>query len=356
MATESITWPTPPDDTDENDGTQAYNLGREFTLTAERLIIGVEWRVPDSVANPAGGPHAIAIWDVAGSTRLAYKEVTPTPGGVEQLLFDGGDEVDGAIGTVYAASVYTNHYAFSSGADVGSTSPSGEIVAGDSVLIPFNSGAATAPLPDNVSGANFYISPITSDGALDAVSPNGIAVPVTLGAPSVNSALTVSPSDLAVATALGQLAVTPAASAPNGLAVATALGQPAVTPAPSAPDGLAVSVSLGEPTVITAYSVSPDGLSVPLTLGAPAIVRTAAPDGLAVSVTLGAPEVGRAPGGGGWHDFAGIIEGARQDARLNAERRRNPVDCPIHNWPLETNSRGVKHCKFGGHVVATGGW
>lgn len=357
MATESITWPTPPDDTDENDGTQAYNLGREFTLTAARLIIGVEWRVPDSVANPAGGPHAIAIWEVAGGTRLAYEEVTPTPGGVQQFLFDGGSEVSGATSTTYVASVYTNHYAFSSGADVGSTSPSGEIVAGDSVLIPFNSGAASAPIPDVVSGANFYISPITSDGALDAVAPDGLAVPVTLGAPSVNSALTVSPSGLAVAAALGEPAVSTGLTVtPDGLAVTVAPGEPSAGLAGSTPDGLAVAVALGEPSVNNVLAVSPSGLAVTVALGEPAIVRSAAPDGLAIPVALGQPEVGRAPGGGGWHDFAGIIAGAREDARLDAERRRNPVECPIHGWPLETNSRGVKHCQFGGHVVTSRGW
>lgn len=354
MATESITWPTPPDDTDENDGTQAYNLGREFTLTVARTIVGVEWRVPDSVANPQGGPHAVAIWEVAGGTRLAYEEVTPTPGGVQQFLFDGGSEVSGATSTTYVASVYTNHYAFSSGADVGSTSPSGEIVAGDSVLIPFNSGAASAPIPDVVSGANFYISPITSDGVLDAISPDGIAVSTSLGQPTVTPAPS-SPDGLAVATALGQPTAGRPTAAPAALAVATALGQPIVTPAPSSPDGLAVPVVLGEPAVTTVYSVSPDGLSVPLTPGAPAIVRTAAPDGLAVSVSLGAPVVGQATGSAGYSDFGGIIMGAIEDARLNAERRRNPVECPEHGWPLETNSRGVKHCKFGGHVV-TGGW
>lgn len=219
MATEAITWPTPPDDTDENDGTQAYNLGREFTLTAERPIVGVEWRVPDSVVNPQGGPHAVAVWE--GAARLAYLEVTPTPGGVRQFLFDVEDQVPGEIGPVYTASVYTNHYAFSSGADVGSTSPSGEIVAGDSVLIPFNGGAAGAPLPDNVSGANFYISPITSDDVPDDHTTTGTA-PATATATSTST--TTRPSSgsaVAVAVATATSATTRATAA-AAVAVATA--------------------------------------------------------------------------------------------------------------------------------------
>jgi hypothetical protein len=219
VATESITWPTPPDDTDENDGTQAYNLGREFTLTAERPIVGIEWRVPDSVANPQGGPHAVGLWD--GVTRLAYLEVAPTPGGVRQFLFDAEDQVAGAIGTVYTASVYTNHYAFSSGADVGSTSPSGEIIAGDSMLVPFNGGAALAPLPDNVSGANFYISPITSDEVPDDHTTTGTA-PATATAPATST--TLRPTT-------GTAPATASASATSGSTRTTATSAPALATA-----------------------------------------------------------------------------------------------------------------------------
>jgi hypothetical protein len=224
VATEAIAWPSPPDDTDENDGAQAYNLGREFTLTAERPIVGVEWRVPDSVADPQGGPHAIALWEVAGGTRLAYEEIVPTPGGVQQFLFDGGSEVDGEIGPVYVAAVYTNHYAFRSGAAVGSTSPSGEIVAGDSVLIPFNGGAAGAPIPDVVSTANFYISPITSDEAPDDHTTTGTAPATATGtatATTVRSTIATATAAASAAAAVSTTRTTAATAAALAAAAAS---------------------------------------------------------------------------------------------------------------------------------------
>lgn len=165
MADESIAWPSPPDVTDANDGSQAYNLGRDFTLTEAKPIVGVEWRVPDSLAAPGGGPHAVSLWDDATGTRLAYRTITPTPGATERYTFEpsdytAGEVLPGQIGVTYTAAVYTNHYAYRPGAAVGSTSPSGVIVAGDSQLIPYNTGAAGAPMPDVLSTANFYISPV----------------------------------------------------------------------------------------------------------------------------------------------------------------------------------------------------
>lgn len=240
MATESITWPTPPDDTDEADGDQAYNLGREFTLTVDRPIVGVEWRVPDSVLDPRGGPHAVSLWE--GTTRLAYEEVVPTPGGVRQFLFDAPHS--GEAGTVYTAAVYTNHYAFSSGADIGSTSPSGEIVAGDSVLIPFNGGAALAPVPDNVSTANFYVGPITSDDAPDDHTTTGTA-PATAtaratsaGVRSTSATATAAASAVASSTSvratIGTAAASAAAPASSSTTRATVGMAPAIATARAA--------------------------------------------------------------------------------------------------------------------------
>lgn len=166
MANESISWPAGPSVTDASDGTQCYNMGRAFTLTADSPVVGVEWRVPDSVATP-NGPHAVAIW--ANGTRVAFRTVTPTPGGLQQFIFDPADYLDG-IGydglttDALLAAVYMNHYCYNTSEHIGATSPSGTIVAGDMLLIPFNGGASGAPIPDNGTGLNFYVSPIISLG------------------------------------------------------------------------------------------------------------------------------------------------------------------------------------------------
>lgn len=159
---ESITWPAPPGVTDANDGTQCYNMGRVFSLVADVPVLGVEWRVPDSVATP-NGTHAVAIW--ANGTRVAYKAITPTPGGLEQYLFDPADFLngvgyDGLATDDLLAAVYMNHYSYNTSEHIGAASLSGNIVAGEMLLIPYNSGAASAPIPDNTTSLNFYVSPI----------------------------------------------------------------------------------------------------------------------------------------------------------------------------------------------------
>jgi hypothetical protein len=98
-------------------------------------------------------------------------------------------------------------------------------------------------------------------------------------------------------------------------------------------------------------AITPTGIAAPITLGAPTVaIQGIAPDGIESQMTLGAPTITTPAPAGGWNGLMAVIESARQDARVNAERRRNPLDCPQHGWPL-VRVRGVLHCQFGGHVI-----
>lgn len=155
---EAIDLGDPPASTDLNDGTQAYNLGLEFDVLATVDCVGVEWRVPDTVADPQGGPHAASVWDLT-PTRLAYVEFTPVVGGKQQILFD--TPVTLAPGS-YRVGVYTNHYVFTAGPPTGLDSPSGNLVVVSGRLAAYNGGAATAPIPSDSTTANFHVSPLTT--------------------------------------------------------------------------------------------------------------------------------------------------------------------------------------------------
>ncbi len=144
--------------TDLQDGDQGYNMGMEFSIVASRLAYGVQWRVPDSVATPAGGTHAVAIWNDDTATRIEYKEFIPVPGGFQDILFD--TPVSLSSGVNYVASVYTIKYVFKSGSPAGLTSPSGNIVAGASRLAMYNGGAFTAPIPLDAFGATYFVNPL----------------------------------------------------------------------------------------------------------------------------------------------------------------------------------------------------
>jgi hypothetical protein len=149
-----------PTTTDAQDGSQNYGMGMAFTLVASRLAHGVQWRVPDSLTTPAGGTHAIAIWNGSTEARIAYKEFTPTPGGLQDILFDA--TVALTSGVTYVAMVYTNKYVFKAGSPAGLTSPSGNIVAGAGRLIPYNGGAAGCPYPEDVFNSTYCVSPLVA--------------------------------------------------------------------------------------------------------------------------------------------------------------------------------------------------
>lgn len=155
---EVITWvPSTPADTDENDGDQGYNMGASFTTTAAVQCTGVQWRVPDTVATP-WGTHAVGLW-TAGGTRLALKTFTAVTGGYQDILFDSAQSLSAA--TTYVATVYTNHYVFTTGGTVaGALSPSGNLTGVTGRLVADNSGAASAGFPSSTTSLNFYVSPI----------------------------------------------------------------------------------------------------------------------------------------------------------------------------------------------------
>lgn len=52
-------------------------------------------------------------------------------------------------------------------------------------------------------------------------------------------------------------------------------------------------------------------------------------------------------------EILSAINEARAAHKQAQRRAEQPVECPIHLWPLE-RSDGIYHCKFGGHVVVPG--
>lgn len=357
--------------TNASDGTPGITFATTLVFAVDGTVTGVRFYATSTVSGTyTGGLWSVDSSDPGTGTLLASKTlgVTPTAGAWNTITFDTPVSVT-ATTVAYRVGVFsgdgryvatTNFFPGGGGgltngdifAPPNNDNPVGSIVIGQGT---FTINAAFSYPTTSGSGTCYFADVEFTAAGEDPVAPNGLAVAVGLGAPAVNAALSVAPGSLAVPVGLGQPTVNAGLSvAPNGLGVPVGLGQPTAGLAPSAPDGLAVSVGLGAPTVVTAYSVAPNGLGVPVGLGDPAIIASAAPAGLAVAVELGQPVVGQASGSGGWHDFGGIIQGAINDARINAEKRRTPIECPEHGWPLEITPRG-RHCQFGGHVV-TGGW
>lgn len=83
-----------------------------------------------------------------------------------------------------------------------------------------------------------------------------------------------------------------------------------------------------------------------------AVAGTFSSAGSLMGIASGGDAPAVAPGS--WETLRGIVAEARADHARNQKRIANPIDCPIHGWPLERGPNEVLHCRFGGHTVRRG--
>lgn len=296
-------------------------------------------RVIDTAGPDTGAASSAGVDGVAGTSTPALTTPALAESGELAFAFAAIHSSGAAIPTAYSwSSGYT---------EILSNNQGGASSAAANASVASKASAGTAAESPSVSWTNnasdrymLFLS-LKAAAGTDAIAPSGIAVPAALGSPVLaDSALAAAPSGIAVPAALGS----PTLAGP-GLA--------------AAPSGIAVSAALGTPTLAgPGLAIAPSGIAIAATVGAPASVAmtvpgtTCAPSGIAVPVALGAPSL-KMIDRGSWDSLLNAINSARADHEIDQERLRNPIDCPIHHWPLQPTSRGL-HCKFGGHVVVPG--
>jgi hypothetical protein len=159
MALEALVWPAEPADTDEVDGSQAYNMGVRFTVPADIPCAGVRWRVPDALATPPGGSHQASIWRTGDEAKLAAANFVPVAGGYQDVLFE--TPITLVTGQSYVAAVYTLHYVYRASGGIWPSTPSGSAVADEGRLRDFNGGPdVVGAFPGAPTGLMFYVSPL----------------------------------------------------------------------------------------------------------------------------------------------------------------------------------------------------
>lgn len=321
-------------------------------FSAAGVVSGVSFYASTTLA---ASDYTVGYWQItnpdgsgAGAGTLLATKTIPagdvTAGAWNDVLFEPGDIVGDALATsitvatntLYKAGVHNTEGRFVVTLDMPQFLVGQAGITNAGITAPANgaepfadgrvvwqgtyksSGTLTYPNETFRDSCYFVAGIYTADTGGSTVSPDGVNVPVTLGSPSAEFV------------------------------------------ALAAPDGLAVPVSVGEPLASFATAdAQPDGVSVPIAIGTPTIRHYVRPDGVSVTVAIGEPTVTAPPGpepetpssSAGWGGLLGVINSARADAALHAERRRHPLDCPVHGWPLRPNARGVLHCQFGGHIV-----
>jgi hypothetical protein len=334
-----------------------FSDGSPGIVTALVMVFAVNGTVSDigfRIGSSTGsGTYTSNAWQLTSSTTgtLLVSKVfggSPTINARNWTTLDSPLAVTAGVPYVFGTHSSAGRYVLTNNVFNGSSLVSGNITAPASgttvsgIVIKqgcFEVNATATVFPDLEGSKADYFADVkfTADTG-GAISPTGIAVGAALGSTALSQAFTV---------------------LPNGLAVPVALGTPTVSQSLSiAPTGIAVPVGKGTPTVSQAMTVAPAGLAVPAALGTPTVNQivppsfACSPAGIAVPVTVGNPTLTQAapPDEGNWNSLFNAINTARAEHERNAERRRHPVECPEHFWPLEQVD-GVLHCKFGGHIV-----
>lgn len=278
-----------PTSLDNSDGAPGISVGTTVRFTADGTVTGVRFYATATV----GGTYTGALYQVTGpddapsGTLLASKVLGTTPTG-------------GAWNTI----------AF----DAGDVVP---VTTGILYRAVVFSGAGRYVFAPNIHGSDIITGDIIGDANGDD--------PVGLG--SLRQA---------VFTINAALAYPSTVAGSSGSYFADVEYTVGAIPDVVVPTSLRLVATPGAPTVASTITVSPASLSLAVRLGAP-------------TVTTPAP----APTGGtpaGWNGLLSAFQSARADAMQNAERDRNPLECPYHGWPLTRSERGL-HCEYGGHVI-----
>lgn len=313
--------------TDASDGTPGITTATTVVFATSGTVTGVRFYATATV----GGTYTGGLWSVdssdpGGGTLLQQKTLgsTPTGGTWNTIVFDTpisvSADVPYRIGLFSGAGRYvaTTGFFTSAGLTNGDISAPQHNTAVGAITVSQGTFRIDASFgyPNTSGGGTTYFVDVEFTTGDSDITPDGIAIPVSLGAPSA-----------------------------------------AFAAAPALPSGVEVPVALGAPSsVFAAPASTPTGVEVPVSLGAPALYHFVTPTGIAVGVTLGEPAIEAPPGPapvvetGSWFGLLAAIQSARSDAELNRERERNPVECPYDGWPLTPTDRGL-HCEFGGHVI-----
>ena len=315
---------------DNSDGTPGITTATALVFAVDGTVSGIRFWATSTV----GGAYSVALWDVtaadpngSGGTKLATKTLAgpPTPAAWNVVNFDAAVAV--VTTKLYKASLFSDdgRYVFTSlffasplvnGDITAPANGSNPIGVGNLNQGSFTVNDTTEAYPTTQPGSSCYFVDVVfiPDAGDPSPAPDGIAIPVAVGAPTVALGLAPVPTSLAVPVALG--------------APTVALG---LAPAPTS---LAITVGLGAPAIGATQMrpVTPDSLAIPLSFGDPA--------------TVSDPAFEVTPSRGSWWSYAAPLRFNADEARRAAESP--PVDCPNDGEALVPVADGRRVCPADG--------
>lgn len=266
MAQNIFTSQTPGVPNDNQPG--GISLGTVFFSAVDGTIAQIRWFFPTSL--PTAQVQG-ALYQEGTATQLATGTFSATPTAGAWNTCNLNATVNITAGVNYVVVVWSDGpYVATSGLFNGSSITNGDLTApaDDPGLHNgrFDTGGALQFPTSSFNGNGYFVDVFFEPENAGAVEPDGISIPVTLGAPTLAQDFTI---------------------APDGISVPVTLGEPAVDFMDTVvPDGITIPVTLGEPAVSWSGAVEPDGITIPVTLGNPTVAEAIPPSPLGIDLAL----------------------------------------------------------------------
>jgi hypothetical protein len=257
-----------------------------------------------TASNIVGGTKATvtAHLSVAANSDVVIREFSGMPAGLtvdqkNQGTGNGTAPASGAITTLQATSLLLGGTAVGNAVTAGTAgwtgqvSPSGHWEEFRIITANETNNATFTALTGGY--AALIVNVYASGGALQTVSPGGIASGAAFGLSVIQ--LSISPSGIASGAALGLPTFTPGpvTISPVGIAVSAALGLPTIQRTLGTV-GIPASAALGLPSVKNLNTISPPGITTGAAVGLPTFSLAAAivsPSGIAAPTLFGLPSI-----------------------------------------------------------------
>lgn len=358
-----------------SDGAPGITTATTFKLANPRTCEGIQfyatatpsgtytvalWRVTNTDAGAGGTGTLIASKAVssAGITGNAYNIVNFAPGDVV-----GGESLDLDTTHLYRAGVHNGSLYVATNSFFTSALTNGDITGVQDNTDPLSNGwtirqgtfiiDAALQYPRQVgSSASYFVGPVLAVAGSTVTA--AAAQTVTLAGAGV-AAVTRPATAAQTVPLVGAAAATRVAAVDAAQTVTLAGAGVAAVTRPATAAQTATFTGAADATVTTPGANAQAAQTVALAGTAVAVVihnaQAAQVIGIAGTATP-EPDAEPAIPQGNWNGLLNALHSARADHAVAEQRRRNPVECPVHGWPLEVVG-SVRHCKYGGHIVRT---
>lgn len=322
--------------TSNNAGAKLF-AENDFGNGVSGLSTSWRWYVMTKAAGSA--VPRMHIWDLSGAWTHTDNSanVGDGTGPIDTLLVGSQNgSSNGWRGSIAVVAMFTSALD-DAGVEADFTLSAAHLLAASpSWMVRLNQASTSTSVTDDTGGGGDQTA--LTGTSVDANDPPGydysLTPPTFNGSGSLDLTQTLAGSGLVTYATTATAGLTQTLTG-SGLVTYATTATTGLTQTLAADGALASTTSAGVVQALTASGTVGMGATLPMTIDLSA-------EGVVTGGSVETPS--------GWETIRGAINEARAQHLKHAERRKRPIDCPVHLWPLEIVGN-IYHCKFGGHVV-----